>query len=341
MTIPEPTRPTLVTGATGFVGSAVARLLKQRGHSLRLLARAGSDRSLLNGEDGDPLGEIVTGDLNDAASLTAAVQGCAHVFHVAADYRLWVPDPGPMMQANVEGTRTLLLAARDAGVERIVYCSSVAALGLVGDGTPGTEDTEVHPDKIVGVYKQSKYRAEQAVLDLVHNHGVPVVIVNPSTPVGPRDIKPTPTGKMVLDAAAGRMPAYLETGLNIVHVDDVAAGHLLALERGRIGERYILGGTDLDMPHMLAMIDDVVGRPMQRRMRLPNRALMPLALGMEATARLFGREPLVTREMLAMAKKRMYFSSAKAIAELGYTARPPRQAFADAIAWFRLRGRLA
>ncbi|MGI4952202.1 MAG: hopanoid-associated sugar epimerase [Janthinobacterium lividum] len=335
MSAPDPNRPTLVTGATGFVGSAVARALKARGHTLRLLARGSSDRRLIEG-----LGEVVTGDLHDPASLAAAVQGCAYVYHVAADYRLWVPQPGPMMQANVEGSRSLLLAARDAGVSRIVYCSSVAALGLVGDGTPGTEDTEVHPDKIVGVYKQSKYKAEQAVLDLVRTQGVPAVIVNPSTPVGPRDIKPTPTGKMVLDAAAGRMPAYLDTGLNIVHVDDVAQGHLLAMERGQIGEAYILGGTDLDMPHMLAMIDDVVGRPTQRRTRLPNRALVPLALGMEAAARMFGKEPLVTREMLAMARKRMYFSSDKARRDLGYTARPPRQAFADAIAWFREQGRL-
>ena len=325
---------TLITGATGFVGSAVARALLGRGHRLRLLTRAGSDRSLIAG-----LGQAVVGDLRDPSSLVAAVQGCRYVFHVAADYRLWVPDPGPMMAANVEGTRALLLAARDAGVERVVYCSSVAALGLVGDGTPGTEETPVHPEAIVGVYKQSKYRAEQAVRGLAAE-GVPVVIVNPSTPVGPRDIKPTPTGKMVLDAAAGRMPAYLDTGLNIVHVDDVAEGHVLALERGRVGEAYILGGQDFGMAAMLAEIDAVMGRPAARRVRLPNAALYPLALGMEGAARVFGIEPLVTREMLAMAKKRMYFSSAKAGLALGYRARPAREAFADAIAWFRAQGRL-
>ena len=330
-----PSRPTLVTGATGFVGSAVARALAARGHALRLLVRPASDRSLIEG-----LGEPVIGDLRDPASLAAAVQGCRYVVHVAADYRLWVPKPGPMMQANVDGAVALLRAARDAGVERIVYCSSVAALGLVGDGTPGTEETEVHPEQIVGVYKQSKYRAEQAVLDLVRTESVPAVIVNPSTPVGPRDIKPTPTGKMVLDAAAGRMPAYVDTGLNIVHVDDVAEGHALALERGRIGEAYILGGEDLSMPHMLAMIDDVMGRSGVRRRQMSHRALMPLALGMEGAARVFRIEPLVTREMLAMAKKRMYFSSAKAKAELGYAARPARRAFADAVAWFREQGRL-
>ena len=327
--------PTLVTGATGFVGSAVARTLAARGHALRLLVRPSSDRRLIEG-----LGETVVGDLRDPGSLAAAVQGCRYVVHVAADYRLWVPDPGPMMRANVDGTAALLRSARDAGVERIVYCSSVAALGLVGDGTPGTEATAVHPEAIVGVYKQSKYRAEQAVLALVRDEGMPAVIVNPSTPVGPRDIKPTPTGKMVLDAAAGRMPAYVDTGLNIVHVDDVAEGHVLALERGRVGEAYILGGEDLDMPHMLAMIDDVMGRRIAKRVRLPNRALTPVAIGMEGAARMFGIEPLVTREMLAMARKRMYFSSAKAQAELGYAARPARQAFADAVAWFRGQGRL-
>ena len=336
MSDPSPPRPTLVTGATGFVGSAVARALREHGHALRLLVRPTSDRSLIDG-----LGEPVLGDLRDPASLAAAAAGCRFVVHVAADYRLWVPDPASMFQANVDGTRALLLAARDAGVERIIYCSSVAALGLVGDGTPGTETTPVHEDAIVGAYKKSKYRAELAVRELVQAHAVPAVIVNPSAPVGPRDIKPTPTGKMVLDAAAGRMPAYLDTGLNIVHVDDVAHGFVLALERGRLGESYILGGEDLSMPELLAMIDDVAGRRPQRRVRLPNAALLPVALGMEAAARAFKIEPLVTREMLAMARKRMYFSSAKARAELGYAARPARQAFADAIAWFRIQGRLA
>ena len=328
------TQPTLVTGATGFVGSAVARALRGRGHRLRLLVRPGSDRRNVAG-----LGaELAEGDLRDPASLAAAVAGCRFVVHVAADYRLWVPDPAPMLAANVDGTRALLLAAASAGVERIVYCSSVAALGLVGDGTPGTEDTPVHLDGIVGVYKRSKYLAEQAVRDLVREHGAPVVIVNPSTPVGPRDIKPTPTGKMVLDAAAGRMPAYVDTGLNIVHVDDVAAGHVLALERGRIGEAYILGGHDLGMPELLAMVDDVMGRRTPRRARLPRALLWPVALGMEGAARAFGIEPLVTREMLAMAKKRMFFSPAKAMAELGYAPRPARQAVADAVAWFRGAG---
>ena len=331
-----PPAPTLVTGATGFVGSAVARVLLARGHALRLLVRPGGDRRNIAGLPA----ELAEGDLLHPDSLARAVRGCRYLVHVAADYRLWVPDPTGMMRANVDGTRALLLAARDAGVERAVYCSSVAALGLVGDGTPGTEETPNDPAKVIGAYKQSKHRAEQAVLALVREEGVPAVVVNPSTPVGPRDIKPTPTGKMVLDAAAGRMPAYVDTGLNVVHVDDVAEGHALALERGRVGEAYILGGEDLGMPALLALIDDAAGRRPTRRVRLPHGLLYPVALGAEALARTAGIEPVVTREMLAMARKRMFFSSAKARAELGYAPRPAREAVADAVAWFRAQGML-
>ncbi len=326
---------TLLTGATGLVGSAVARALLARGHTLRLLVRPGADRRNIAGLDA----EIVEGDLTNAASLTAAIAGCRFLLHVAADYRLWVPNPDAMRAANVTGTTDLLRAAHAAGVERMVYCSSVAALGLPGDGTPGTEDTPVDPDGIVGVYKQSKYAAEQAVRALAAE-GVPVVIVNPSAPVGPRDIRPTPTGKMILDAAAGRMPAYVETGLNVVHVDDVAHGMVLALERGQPGEAYILGGEDLGMAHLLALIDDVMGRFGVQRRRLSTGMLQPVALGSEWRARLFGTEPRVTREMLAMADKQMFYSSAKAAASLGYTHRPARQAVADAVAWFRETGML-
>ncbi len=279
------------------------------------------------------------GDLRDPASLVAAVQGCRCLVHVAADYRLWVPDPAAMNQANVEGTRALLLAAQAAGVERMVYCSSVAALGLVGDGTPADETTPNALEKVIGTYKRSKYLAEQAVLALVREGGVPIVLVNPSTPVGPRDIKPTPTGKMIADTAAGRMPAYVDTGLNVVHVDDVAAGHVLALERGRVGERYILGGEDMPMPDLLALVDEVTGRKAPR-FKLPRGALYPVALASEALAHVAGVEPLVTRDMLAMSRKKMFFSSAKAVAELGYRWRPPREAVADAVAWFRANGRL-
>ena len=325
---------TLLTGATGFVGSAVARVLAARGHDLRLLVRPGGDRSNIAGLTA----ELVEGDLTDPASLARAADGCRTLVHVAADYRLWVPDPAAMMRANVAGTRALLLAAQSRGVERMVYCSSVAALGLVGDGSVADEATPVHPGKIVGIYKKSKYLAEQAVLDLVRDHAMPVIIVNPSTPVGPRDIKPTPTGKMIRDAARGRMPAFVETGLNIVHVDDVAEGHALALEHGVIGERYILGGEDFLLGDLFALVARVAGvrAPF---VKLPIGALMPVAVVCEALAR-FGVEPMVTRETLAMARKKMFFSSAKARAELGYAPRPAVQAIEGAVAWFGRPGAL-
>ena len=335
-TAPDSGSHILVTGATGFVGSAVARALAARGHRLRLLVRPNSDRRNIADLDA----ELAVGDLTDPESLGRAVAGCRMLAHVAADYRLWVPDPDAMLRTNVEGTRALLLAARAAGVQRIVYCSSVAALGLVGDGTQADETTPVHVEQIVGVYKRSKYLAEQAVLTLVRERGVPAVIVNPAAPVGPRDIKPTPTGRMILDASLGRMPAYIDTGLNIVHVDDVAEGHVLALEQGRVGERYILGGEDLPLAAVLRIVADVAGRA-PPRLRLNRHLLWPVALACEGLARTAGIEPLVTREMLAMARKKMFFSSAKAMAELGYRPRPAREAIADAVAWFRANRRAA
>ncbi len=326
--------PTLVTGATGFVGAAVARALLAAGITVRALVRPGANTRNLDGLDL----ETAIGDLTDPASLARAVAGCRHLVHVAADYRIWVPDPAAMRQVNVAGTLALLRAAHAAGVTRAVYCSSVAALGLTRNGTPADETTPV--TQIIGHYKQSKYAAEQAVLQFVAETGFDCVIVNPSTPVGPRDIKPTPTGKMIADAAAGKMPAYLDTGLNIVHVDDVAAGHVLALRHGRRGERYILGGTDLGMAELLALVNQQVGRARQP-VKLSVPLLWPLALGAEAAARAFGVEPLVTRDHLRMARKKMFFSSAKAMRELGYSFRPPDQAIADAIAWFRATGRIA
>lgn len=319
---------TLVTGATGFVGSAVARALAARGHRLRLLVRPGSDRRNLAGLDA----ALAEGDLRAPETLAPAVAGCDALVHVAADYRLWVPDPEAMMAANVAGTRALLRAARDAGVARMVYCSSVAALGLTADGTPADETTPNAAEKVIGTYKRSKYFAEQEVLRLVREEGVNAVIVNPSTPIGPRDIKPTPTGKMIRDAALGRMPAYVDTGLNIVHVDDVAEGHVLALERGEIGERYILGGEDYALGTLFAEVARQAGRA-PPRLRLPIGPLVPLALACEALAR-FGVEPLVTRETLAMARKKMFFSHIKAGEKLGYRPRPAADAIRDAVAWF-------
>jgi dihydroflavonol-4-reductase len=326
---------TLVTGATGFVGSAVARVLVARGHKLRIMVRPTSDRRNLEGLDA----EIVTGDLTDQSSLARAVTGCRYVLHVAADYRFWVPDPAAMLQANVDGTVAILRAARQAGAERVVYTSSVAALGLVGDGSAADETTPAKEAEFVGVYKRSKYLAEQAVLDLARTESVPVVIVNPAAPVGPRDIKPTPTGKMILDAAAGRVPAYIDTGLNIVHVDDVAEGHALALERGRIGEKYVLGGENLLLKDVLRLVADVAGsRP--PIMQVPEAVVWPVALVMEGVARLTGIPPMMTRNHLKMARKKMFYSSAKAIAELGYQPRPVRRAVEDAVAWFRANGML-
>ncbi|APH60317.1 hopanoid-associated sugar epimerase [Granulibacter bethesdensis] len=319
-----------VTGATGFVGSAVARALLQRGWKVRLLTRRSSDTRNLAGLTAD----IVEGDLLQPESITPHLHGCQALFHVAADYRIWVPEPEAMMRANVDGTVALLRAAQAAGIERIVYCSSVAALGLIGDGTPSTEDTPNSEAKTVGIYKKSKYRAEQAVLRLVAEEGVPAVIVNPSTPIGPRDVKPTPTGRMIRDAALGKMPAYLDTGLNVVHVDDVAEGHLLAMEHGVPGERYILGGTDMHLADILAMVARETGRK-PPRIRLNETALWPLAMASETLARLTGIEPLVTRDHLRMARKKMFFSSAKARTAFGWSPRPAEEAIRDAVAWFR------
>jgi dihydroflavonol-4-reductase len=301
------TPPTLLTGATGFVGSAVARALLARGHRGRALARPKSDRRNLQGLDL----EIAEGDLADPASLARAVQGCRFVLHVAADYRIWVPDPEAMLRANVDGTIALLRAAHAAGVERIVHCSSVAALGLTPDGTPATEDTHVTEAAIAGIYKKSKYRAEQAVLALVRDEGIPAVIVNPAAPIGPRDIKPTPTGRMIADAAAGRMPAYIDTGLCVVHVDDVAEGHLLALERGRIGERYILGGENVDYPAFLDAIADAAGVP-----RLPQDAA----------------------PQSAFQKEFLFYDSSKARHELGWFSRPLAETIGRSVAYLRSKG---
>jgi dihydroflavonol-4-reductase len=324
----------LVTGATGFVGAAVARALVREGWQVRALARPGSDRRNIQAL---PV-EVSEGNLADRPSLDRALSGCEALFHVAADYRLGAPDPRQLYQTNVDGTRNILEASRQAGVRRVVYTSSVATVGIPADGSPGNEDTPVGVGDMIGHYKRSKFLAEQLVRETALS-GIPVVIVNPSTPIGPGDVKPTPTGQMVLDAAAGRMPAYVDTGLNIVHVDDVAAGHLLAFHRGRPGERYILGGQDMTLREILFEIAQLMGRK-PPRIRLPTGVVLPIAYIAEAVARVTGRPGRITLEGVRMARKRMFFSSDRAQRELGYQWRPPTEALRDAIAWLRAQGSL-
>jgi dihydroflavonol-4-reductase len=318
----------LVTGASGFVGSAVLRKLVQRGARVRALVRPSSPRANLAGVGC----ETVEGDMRDPESVAKAAAGARFVFHVAADYRLWAPDPTEIMRANLEGARAVMQAAR--GAEKIVYTSSVATLRA--DREAVDETSPLTEGEGVGVYKQSKVAAERLVERMIGD-GLPAVIVLPSTPIGPRDIKPTPTGRVLVEAAQGRIPAFVDTGLNLVHVDDVAEGHLLALERGAVGERYILGGQDASLKTMLAEIAALTGRKAPK-IGLPRAPLYPLAYAAEAVARITGKEPLVTRDALDMAAHRMFFSSGKAERQLGYHARPYRDALADALAWFREAG---
>ena len=326
----------LVTGATGFVGSAVVRALIDAGEAPRVLVRPASDRRNLEGLDV----ELAEGDLRDPGSLARACRGCQALFHVAADYRLWVPRPEEIYAANVDGTRALMEAAGEAGVARIVYTSSVATLGLNRDRSPADETAPASLSDMIGPYKRSKFLAEEVVREMVSGAGLPAVIVNPSTPVGPRDIRPTPTGRLIVEAARGRVPAFVDTGLNVVQVDDVAAGHLLAFEQGQIGERYILGGENLALADILAIVARLCGRP-PPRLRLPHGLVLPLAYGAEAWARLTGgAEPFVTVDGLRMSKKWMFFSSAKAETDLGYRFGPAEAALADAVAWFREAGYL-
>jgi len=324
----------LVTGATGFVGSAVVRALIAKGHGVRVLVRPSSDRRNLEGLEA----EIAEGDLMDAETLKPALRGCTGLFHVAADYRLWVPDPAPMFRANVEGTRTLMLAAGECGVGRIVYTSSVATLGILPGEGVADEDTPAAFEDMIGPYKQSKFLAEAEVRELARSQGLPVVIVNPSMPVGPRDIKPTPTGRMIVEAASGKMPAYVDTGLNAVHVDDIARGHLLAFERGKAGERYVLGGENMSLRDILALVAAITGGKAPR-VRIPHDLILPFAYLAEAWARFSGGgEPFATVDGLSMAKKKMYFSHEKAARELDYRPRPAREAFEDAVRWFKDNG---
>jgi dihydroflavonol-4-reductase len=327
----------LVSGATGFVGSAVVRALVARGERPRCLVRHGSDRRNLAGLRVD----LVEGDLVDGASLDEALKGCSGLFHIAADYRVWVPDPQAMERVNVAGTRMLMEAAVRRGVERVVYTSSVAVLGKCSDGGLADEATPVSLNDMIGPYKRSKFLAEEEVRRLQREEGLPVVVVNPSTPMGPYDVKPTPTGRVVVAAARGHMPAFVDTGLNVVHVDDVAAGHLLAFEKGEVGERYILGGENLSLASILANVAVLRGRP-PPRIRLPRRPLFPLAVVAQNWARFTGGpEPLLTLDGLRMAARPMYFSHRKAEKQLVFRPRLSQQAIVDAVEWFEKEGYLS
>jgi dihydroflavonol-4-reductase len=322
--------PKLVTGANGFLGAAVVRALLEAGERVRAFVRAGSDRRNLAGLDI----EIAEGDLTDRVSLDAAVRGCAGVYHVAADYRLWVADPAPMYRTNVEGSVNVLDAAAAAGVPRVVYTSSVAVLGINRDRAPADEDTPVSVRQMIGHYKRSKFLAEQAVRARARELKLAVVTVNPSTPIGPGDVRPTPTGRILLDAAAGRMPAFVDTGLNLVDVDDCARGHLLAYAAGVSGERYILGGEDFTLRQILETVAAKVGRR-PATIRLPHWFVYPIAIAAEGLALVTRREPRVTLDGVRMSTKHMYFSSRKAERELGYRWRDPRLAIAAAVDWFK------
>jgi dihydroflavonol-4-reductase len=325
----------LITGASGFVGSAVAQVAQQRGCHVRVLVRRNSPRRNLAGLDP----EIVEGDMRDEACIRRALEGVRYLFHVAADYRLWARDPGDIERNNIEGTGAVMRAALAQRVERVVYTSSVATLRVSSETVAATEDQPMAAHEAIGAYKRSKVLAERLVEQMVAREGLPAVIVNPSTPIGIRDIRPTPTGRIIIEAATGKMPAFVDTGLNLVNVDDVALGHLLALEHGRIGERYILGGDNVTLQHLLIEIAAMTGRRAPR-VKLPLWPLYPIAGAAEAVAWLTGKEPFVTVDGLKLAKNRMFFSSKKATRELGYRPGPYQPALRAALDWFGREGYL-
>jgi dihydroflavonol-4-reductase len=322
-----------VTGATGFVGSHVARVLAENGADLRLLVRSSSNRKNLEGLKA----EQVVGDLRDPASLQKSISGCDAVFHVAADYRLWVRDPDQMYRANVEGTRALLEASRKNGVRRIVYTSSVATMGFTSDGHPADEDSPVSLESMIGPYKRSKFMAEQVAIEAGRN-GMDVVVVNPTTPVGDRDIKPTPTGRIVVDFLKKKFPAYVDTGLNLVDVDECAHGHIAAFEKGKSGERYILGGENLTLKQILDKLGVITGLP-SPKIRVPY--VMALATGVVdelVTGRLLGKEPRATIDAVRMGRKKMFVTSAKSGRELAWKSGPVDGALGRAVRWFQANG---
>ena len=321
---------TLITGATGFVGAAVLRELLKKGHKVKALVRQSSILDNLKNLDV----ETVQGDLIDRDSLKLALKDCKYLFHVAADYRLWVPKSEEIYLNNVKGTENLMEEALSSGVEKVVYTSSVAVLGKPIIGDIANDKTPVNISQMIGHYKKSKFLAEEKVKEFYKTRRLPVVIVNPAAPVGPRDIKPTPTGKMILDAAMKKIPAYLDTGLNVVHVDDVAKGHLQAFHKGKLGERYILGGDNLTFKQILEMISSMCGHK-PPKIQLPKKPLYPIGYLFEIFARLFNiKNPMITVDMIRMAEKRMFFSSEKAKKELNYKCKPAKFALKDAINWF-------
>ena len=325
----------LVTGASGFVGSAVARAAVQQGYRVRVLVRQSSPRQNLSRLDV----QVFEGDMRDCGAVERALAGARYLFHVAADYRLWARNPAEIITANVNGTYAVMLAALAQGVERVVYTSSVATLRVDRTTVAADETVPLAAHEAIGAYKRSKVLAERLVETLVATAGLPAVIVNPSTPIGTHDIRPTPTGRIIVEAAVGRMPAFVDTGLNVVGVEDVATGHLLALRHGRLGERYILGGDNVSLQQILAEIAGLTGRPAPRT-KLPLWPLFPLAKIAEALAQVTGKEPFVTTDGLKMSKSRMYFTSSKAESELGYRPKPHSSALQSALEWFDRNGYL-
>jgi dihydroflavonol-4-reductase len=325
----------LITGASGFVGSAVAHAARQRGFKVRVLVRPSSPRRNLAGLNA----EVFEGDMRDEASVNRALVGARYLFHLAADYRLWARDPGEIERNNIEGTGAVMRAALQQRVERVVYTSSVATLRVNSETTAATEDAPLASNEAPGAYKRSKVLAERLVVQMVAQDSLPAIIVNPSTPIGAHDVRPTPTGRVIIEAATGKMPAFVDTGLNLVNVEDVALGHLLALDHGRIGERYILGGDNITLQQMLAEIASLTGRR-PPRVKLPLWPLFPLAHAAETVAQLTGKEPFVTVAGLKMAKNRMFFSAAKARRELGYRPTPHLAALRTALDWFSGEGYL-
>lgn len=323
-----------LTGGTGFVGASLARLLLKQGLKVKALARKGNDRSNLAGLDV----EIVEGGLLDKDAIAAGVKGCRYVFHVAADYRIWIPNPADMYAANVEGTEIVLRAGAKAGAERIVHCSSVAAVKVPHDKKPVDETSEYGSlDEIVGHYKKSKFQADVLARRLGRSEGLPVVTVNPAAPIGAYDLKPTPTGKMVVDFLNGRIPSYIDTGLNIVHVEDVAHGHWLAAQKGRIGERYILGGENLTLKQVLDLLAEVSGLP-GPKFKTPYAVAYAFGAIDTAIAVMRGTTPMAPLDAIKMAKHYMWFSSEKAKAELGFAPRAARIALKDAVEWYLANG---